>query len=90
MPIFEFDIKKDEINQKKHGVSLDFAKSLWTITHVIVPAKNLSDEERFLIIGKIKSKVYVAVFLLRKGVIRIISCHRADKKLERFYYEKIK
>ena len=90
MPAFEFDLHKNEVNIDKHGVSLEEAKSLWSGTHIIIPAKNVKDEQRFFIIGKLGSKVYVAIFTEREGTIRLISCHRADKKLERYYYEKIK
>lgn len=90
MPVFEYDIYKNEVNVDKHGVSLEEAKSLWLSTHIIIPAKNINDEQRYFIVGKLKTKIYVAIFIERDGLVRLISCHRADKKLERYYYEKSK
>jgi uncharacterized protein len=87
--VFEYNKKKNVINKKKHGVKLEEAISLWESEHVVIPAKNI-DEERFLILGIYNSKVYACIFTLREEKIRLISFHRASKKLERFYYEKIK
>ncbi len=87
---FDFDENKNQINISKHGIGLNDACGLWLVSHITVPAKNISGESRYFIIGKIKSKIYVAVYTIRNESIRIISCHRADKKLERYYYEKIK
>jgi uncharacterized protein len=87
---FEYDPRKNRSNRKKHGISLKEAEKLWDSHQILVPAKNIVGEERFFIIGKIKSKIYTAIFTERKSKVRIISCHRADKKLERIYYEGVK
>lgn len=83
---FEFDLNKDVSNKERHGISLKEAVFLWKGTHVIIPAKNVS-EPRFAVLGKWSGKLYVAIFTQRGENIRIISCHRADKKWERIYYE---
>jgi uncharacterized DUF497 family protein len=41
---------------------------------------SFEDEERFINIGKISSKVYAVVITYRKENIRIISARRARKK----------
>jgi uncharacterized DUF497 family protein len=87
---FEFDPAKDTSNRQKHGIGLSDAIRLWDGPHVVMWAKMIRKEKRFLIVGRLGSKTYVAVFTLRKGRIRLISVHRADKKLERFYEEKKK
>lgn len=84
---FEFDDKKDKQNREYHGVSLQEACTLWEKTHLIIPAKNVSGESRFMILGLLKGKIYAAIFTRRDESIRIISCHRADKRWERIYYE---
>lgn len=83
---FEFDSDKDVANKRRHGISLEEASALWEGTHVIIPAKNVL-EPRFAILGKWCGKVYVAIFTERQENIRLISCHRADKRWERIYYE---
>jgi uncharacterized DUF497 family protein len=88
--MFIFDPDKDKQNKKKHGISLNDAVHLWEDDHIIIPAKNIKDEQRYIVLGKINKKIYACVFTYREDKIRIISCHRADKKLERYYNEKIK
>jgi uncharacterized DUF497 family protein len=86
---FSYNYEKNLVNKKKHGISLQEAEKLWNSTHIIVPAKDIKGEQRYFIIGKIRNKVHVAILVQKKKSIRIISCHRADKKLERIYNEKI-
>ena len=88
--MFDYDESKNVINKEKHGVYLKDAQSLWDVEHIVIPAKNLKDEDRYLILGIFKKKVYAAVFTYRKDKTRLISFHRADAKHERYYYEKIK
>lgn len=82
---FEFDPEKNESNFKAHGISFEEATELWLGTHVIIPAKQVSGESRQAIVGKILGKLYVGIFASRGDKIRIISCHRADRRWERFY-----
>lgn len=82
---FEFDPKKNEQNCKKHGVDFEKTKKLWDTTHIIIPAKNVSGENRQVILGILDGKIHAAVFTVRDEAIRVISCHRADKKLEKIY-----
>ena len=86
--MFEFDEKKNKGNLAKHGVKLEEAQKLWNAEHIVIPARSF-DQDRYLILGEYK-KLYVAVFTIRDTNIRLISFHRADKRLERFYYEKNK
>ncbi len=86
---FEYDYRKDLENKNKHGIKLTEAEKLWDKNHVIIPAKNILGEARWAVLGELKNRIYVCIFTLRNGVIRLISCHKADKKLERIYYEKI-
>ena len=83
---FVFDPNKNVSNKDRHGISLEEAEVLWEGTHVIIPAKNVS-EPRFAILGKWQGKLYAAIFTQREENIRIISCHRADKRWERIYNE---
>lgn len=85
MEHFEFDPAKSDLNKERHGVDLEWAQGLWDVTHIVIPAKNVIGESRFLILAKIGKKCYVAVFTRRGEAIRLISCHRADRRLERIY-----
>lgn len=85
MEHFEFDAAKSRRNKQRHGVDLSWAQRLWDETHVIVPAKNVSGEARSLILAKHRGKCFAAVFTKRGEAIRLISCHRADSRLEKLY-----
>lgn len=47
--------------------------------------KDVTGESRFLILAKVEGRRYAAVFTKRGEAIRLISCHRADRRLERMY-----
>lgn len=87
---FDFDPQKNEQNLEHHGIDFGEAQKLWDGPHVIIPTKNVSGENRSAILGVIRSKVYIGIFTERDDVVRIISCHRADKKWERTFYEYLK
>lgn len=83
--LFEHDPIKNRINEERHGISLFRARELWKDTHVVIPAKDVMGERRCAILGMIEDKVYVAIFTERGDAIRLISCHRADRRLEQVY-----
>ena len=85
MEHFEFDPRKSRLNNEHHGVDLEWAEGLWDVTHAIIPAKNVKGESRYLILAKIGTKCYAAIFTRRGDAIRLISCHRADRRLENIY-----
>lgn len=89
MEHFEFDPKKNQLNKQRHGVDLEWAQGLWDVTHVVIPAKNVLGEARFLILAMIAGKCYAAVFSRRGEAIRLISCHRADRRLEKTYEKQV-
>ena len=62
---FEWDPAKDRANRKKHGLSFDIARQLFTSGvdyFEIFDATHSADEDRFIAIGPIQSKMIVAVF----------------------------
>jgi uncharacterized DUF497 family protein len=77
-PAFEYDPEKNERNQEKHGLYLSEAKVLWEVPHVVFPARYVGEEARHLIAGRIRGRVYVAIFAYRGLGIRLISLHKAD------------
>ena len=77
---FEFDKRKSQINKKKHGIDFIEAQALWNNPDRIeIPAKT-SDEERFLIIGKISDTCWSTIITYRNEKARIISVRRSRKE----------
>jgi uncharacterized DUF497 family protein len=77
---FEYDVNKSLSNKQKHGIDFEEAKLLWNDDRMVEIKTSFEDEERFINIGKISSKVYAVVITYRKENIRIISARRARKK----------
>jgi uncharacterized DUF497 family protein len=86
---FEWNSRKAESNEAKHGVSFEEAKTVFYDERAIV----ISDpdhskiEERFVIMGmRTLSRVLVVVHCIRiNSVIRIISARRAGTKEKQPY-----
>jgi uncharacterized protein len=80
---FEFDPTKSKNNKKKHGIDFVEAQALWEDLDLLeIPART-TDEQRFLIIGKIAEKHWSGVITYRDENIRIISVRRSrDEEIE--------
>ena len=77
---FEFDLKKNTLNEEKHGIGFEKAQLLWADPDRIqIPAKSV-DEPRFMVIGKIDGKHWSAILIFRDDNIRIISVRRSRKE----------
>ncbi len=84
---FEYDAQKSKINQTKHGLDFEQAKALWDDAYLIeLATKQTLDENRFLLLGKIKHAHYTAIITYRGDNIRIISV-RSSRKNEVDFYE---
>ena len=77
---FEFDPEKSNINKSKHGIDFVEAQALWDDTDIIEIPVKVSDESRFLVIGKISEKHWSGVITYRTEKIRIISVRRSRKE----------
>lgn len=86
---FAYDNNKSEKNKLKHGISLEEAKALWLVPAVELEART-SDEQRFMLIGKINGRFYSCIYTVREGVIRLISARRSRNNEEKIYHDKIK
>lgn len=88
--LFEWDENKNTINKKKHGLSFEKAKEVFYDDDAILfddPDHSIG-EERFLIIGMLKSsKVCIVSHCYRdnNNVIRIISARQATKNEKNTY-----
>ena len=85
---FEYNSNKSSLNKKKHGIDFEGAKAIWEADNIVLPAVT-KGEKRYMVIGKIKERLYSCIFTIRKEKIRIISCRKTRDKEERIYYEKI-
>jgi uncharacterized protein len=87
---FEWDEAKSASNIKKHGVSFDEAKSVFTdqFARLISDPDHSEIEDRFILLGtSIHSRLLVVCHCIRSNdSIRIISARKADKQ-EREIYE---
>lgn len=84
---FKFDENKNAANREKHGIDFEQAQALWDDIDLIeIPAKNVVDENRYLLIGRIDGKYWSAVITYRDDSVGIISVRRSREK-EIAYYE---
>ena len=89
---FEWDKSKNEINKKKHGLSFETAQEVFYDAAAILfddPDHSIG-EERFLIIGMIKSsKICIVSHCYRdsNSVIRLISAREATKNEKKTYLD---
>ena len=77
---FEFDPKKSESNNQKHGIDFYEAQELWNDPDFIEVPVKAGDEQRYLVVGQISGKHWSGVITYRTGKIRIISVRRSRKE----------
>jgi len=77
---FESDSQKSQSNKKKHGIDFCGAQALWDDPDLIEVSARISDEPRFLVIGKISEQYWSGVITYRAEKIRIISVRRSRKE----------
>lgn len=72
---FEYDPSKSAENKRKHGIDFEEAQALWLdAARVEIPAR-VTDEPRWVVIGRIEGKYWSAVIARRN--IRLISVRRS-------------
>ena len=80
---FEYDPEKSAENKRKHGVDFENAQALWTDPMLLEIPARVSDEPRWVVIGKMAEKHWSAVITRRNDKIRIISVRRSrDEEVE--------
>jgi hypothetical protein len=82
---FEWDEKKSRANKSKHGIDFNAATELWSDQDRIEIQTNFPAENRNALIGKIRDKLWTAIFTRRVNATRIISVRRARKKETKLY-----
>jgi len=85
---FEWDSAKDQLNQKKHGVSFAMAQLAFLDSNRIIleDLEHGDEETRFYCLGKVSNVILTVRFTYRDNKIRIIGAGywRKGKKI----YEK--
>ena len=88
---FEWNTRKNTSNQKKHGISFEEAKTIFTdqFARMIEDPDHSDDEDRFILLGaSIHSRLLVVCHCIRNDdLIRIISARKADKQEQHIYEE---
>ena len=86
---FEWDERKNHINQEKHGISFEVAAYVFQDEHYIEMydfEHSSDDEDRYIAIGRV-GRILFVVFTERKEYIRLISARLATEAERRLYYD---
>ena len=88
--MFEWDSKKSDQNEKKHGVTFQDALEIWQSIHLTASdlAQSKGGELRSATIGFIQGKLFTAVWTKRGESIRIISVRRSRSGEEKIFKNK--
>ncbi len=90
MLLFEWNERKNAINQKKHGVSFEEAKTVFKDAKALCfdDPEHSAEEDRFILLGiSLKGNLCIVCHCYRKNdnVIRIISARKAtSREAERY------
>ena len=81
----EYDIRKNDDNLAKHGITLEEASEVWNGIVVNIPAKNVEGEKRTKTLGAIEDAIYAVIWTERNGKRRLISARKATEKERSLY-----
>jgi hypothetical protein len=81
-----FDPGKDELNRKKHGVSLSLAELLFAGPHATMTDDRFDyGEVRQVAFGRINGRLFACVYVDRAGDRRVVSLRKANhREVKRF------
>ena len=80
---FEYDPGKSAENKVKHGVDFEEAQTLWSDPALLEIPARVSDEPRWVVIGKMNEKYSSYVTTRRGDYVRLISVRRSrDEEVE--------
>lgn len=85
---FEYDPKKSQANQAKHGISFKEAQALWDDPRGVDIRLSYPDEPRYARIAKLSAaheEIWTAIFTFRGQKARLISVRRARDKEKKAY-----
>ena len=87
---FEWDPHKNELNRKKHGISIEEPQTIFYDEYAILfdDPDHSEEEDRFLILGftqRVKLCIVSPCYRGEDEVIRLMSARRATKTESAFY-----
>ena len=82
---FEYDPEKSAENKRKHGVDFEATQALWSDPALLEIPARVSDELRWVMIGRMNEKHWSAVITRRGENVRIISVRRSRHEEIEFY-----
>lgn len=87
---FEWDAAKAAANLRKHGVSFEEARSVFSDEHALLvdDPDHSADEERFILLGfSLQLRILLVAHCYRRGgeVIRLISARPATRSEQKAY-----
>jgi uncharacterized DUF497 family protein len=90
---FEWDDRKNKVNQKKHGISFEEAQTVFFDENALEfpDPDHSAREDRFLLLGRsFRLRVLVICHCIRESasLIRIISARRATAKERQVYSQR--
>lgn len=90
---FGWDNRKNQANEKKHGISFEEAKSVFYDEHarLIYDPDHSTNEDRYILLGmSLKFRILVICHCYRnqESLIRIISARKATREEQKKYKEK--
>lgn len=77
---FEYDPEKSALNKRKYGIDFEEAQKLWADPELVEIPARVSDEQRWLLIGKIDEKHWSAIITRRDENVRLISVRRSRQE----------
>ena len=87
---FEYDPEKSAANKRKHGIDFEEAQELWLDPAAVEIPARVTDEPRWVVIGKIGEKHWSAVITRRSESIRLISVRRSrDEEVELYESDEV-
>jgi uncharacterized DUF497 family protein len=89
---FEWDDAKASANLKKHGVSFEEAKTVFSddLFIVFLDPDHSIEENRFIIMGESdRGRLLIVAYTERLNLIRIINARKASRKEKKVYEEEI-
>jgi uncharacterized DUF497 family protein len=82
----EFDVAKDEINRRKHGVPLALcAAALMNMSGRIEDDQRDYGETRFDAFGLVKGRLFACTYTMRGEIHRLISVRKASRQEQRIW-----
>jgi uncharacterized DUF497 family protein len=82
--VFEFDPVKSRSNLIKHGIDFVEAQCLWQGPVAVIKSA-VSEELRWVVVGRVNKTTWSAVITFRNEKIRIISVRRSRKNEEKIW-----